>query len=104
MTDASAIPLARERWNTASCLNSWPVAFPSAGEHAQPMYSELEVTITTSSLCIYREPVSSAPSALTRLQQQGRIQWGGQRLQPIAPIARVRGEGTVAELIVSERR
>ncbi|MDW8075945.1 MAG: hypothetical protein RMK00_09285 [Bacteroidota bacterium] len=41
---------------------------------------------------------------LEALRQQGLLQWNGCYLEPKAPVARVRDGGTVAELIVNERR
>lgn len=40
---------------------------------------------------------------LAELQRRGLIAWSGRRLKPIQPVAKVRGEGTVADLIIRER-
>lgn len=40
---------------------------------------------------------------LADLQRQGLIAWSGRRLKPIPPVAKVRGESTVADLIIRER-
>ncbi|MBN1641378.1 MAG: type II toxin-antitoxin system prevent-host-death family antitoxin [Anaerolineae bacterium] len=42
----------------------------------------------------------------TRLQamaQAGLILWSGNKLTPMAPVARVRGERTVAEILIADR-
>ena len=40
---------------------------------------------------------------LEAMAQAGLIAWSGKRLEPMPPVARVRGEGTVADLLVEER-
>lgn len=69
-----------------------------------PGFPRLERTRIVSSL----EIVAHAPRVLLRtrlemLQQRGWIRWGGQLLQPIEPVARLRGNATIADLIVAER-
>jgi len=49
-------------------------------------------------------PLASAEQRLKELCDAGLVHWSGRRLEPIVPLARVRGESTVAELIVHERR
>ncbi len=49
-------------------------------------------------------PVTDCTEAqLDTLQQAGLIAWNGQRLEPLAPVAQVRGERTVAELLLQDR-
>ncbi|MGQ9626142.1 MAG: type II toxin-antitoxin system Phd/YefM family antitoxin [Anaerolineae bacterium] len=38
------------------------------------------------------------------LSQAGLVAWSGKSLQPTAPVARSRGDRTVAELLLEERR
>jgi prevent-host-death family protein len=40
---------------------------------------------------------------LEAMAQAGLIAWSGKKLEPMSPLARVRGEGTVADLLVEER-
>jgi len=49
--------------------------------------------------------LSSRPvlQRLADLQRKGLIAWSGRRLRPIVPVAKVRGDGTVADLIIHER-
>ena len=49
-------------------------------------------------------PVTESTEAqLDRLRQAGLIAWNKQKLHPLAPVAQVRGERTVAELLVENR-
>jgi prevent-host-death family protein len=50
--------------------------------------------------------VPHSPSVETRLQelvQAGLIAWSGHKLTPIAPVARTRGNRTVADLLLEDR-
>jgi len=49
-------------------------------------------------------PLMSAEQRLKELCDAGLVCWSGRRLEPIAPLAKVRGESTVAELIIHDRR
>ena len=40
---------------------------------------------------------------LEAMTQAGLIQWSGRALEPMPPVARVRGDGTVADLLVEDR-
>lgn len=94
----------RGRWNTASCLYPQAGSFAFGKERSEAIYSDLERTRTVSSLRILPGAPLSMFRRLESLRKQGLIVWGGQPLRPIEPIARTQGEGTVAEIIVSERR
>ena len=49
-------------------------------------------------------PVTESTEAqLDTLRQAGLIAWNKERLQPLAPVAQVRGERTVAELLLEDR-
>ena len=45
----------------------------------------------------------STEAKLETLRQSGLIDWNGQRLPPLAPVARIRGEQTVADLVLEDR-
>lgn len=45
----------------------------------------------------------SADEQLKHLAEAGLIAWDGAKLQPMAPIARVQGEQTVASLLLEDR-
>jgi len=45
----------------------------------------------------------SVEERLQAMAQAGLLAWTGRRLGPSAPVARVRGEGTVADLLVADR-
>ena len=50
--------------------------------------------------------VSLSPSVETRARQlveAGLVAWNGQRLTPLAPVARTRGQRTVADLVLEDR-
>jgi prevent-host-death family protein len=40
---------------------------------------------------------------LEAMAQAGLLVWSGKRLEPMHPVARVRGEGSVADLLVEDR-
>ena len=40
---------------------------------------------------------------LEAMTQAGLIQWSGKALEPMPPVARVRGDGTVSDLLVEDR-
>ena len=40
---------------------------------------------------------------LEAMAQAGLLLWSGKKLEPMAPVARMRGERTVAELLVEDR-
>lgn len=46
----------------------------------------------------------SLPERLEAMAQGGLILWSGSKLSPLAPVARTRGERTVAGLLVEDRR
>jgi len=49
-------------------------------------------------------PVAQSTEAqLDTLSQSGLIAWNKQKLQPSAPVAQVRGEHTVADLLLEDR-
>jgi prevent-host-death family protein len=45
----------------------------------------------------------SLPARLQNLTEAGLIAWSGQKLTPIAPVARARGKQTVAEMVLEDR-
>jgi prevent-host-death family protein len=50
--------------------------------------------------------VPLSPSVETRARQlveAGLVAWSGQRLAPLAPVARTRGQRTVADLVLEDR-
>jgi prevent-host-death family protein len=47
--------------------------------------------------------VQTLEERLEAMTQAGLIQWSGKKLEPIPPVARVRGAGTVADLLVEDR-
>lgn len=68
----------------------WPTRWPSA-----------TIRVWIKRLSSSREQLLQA---LEELRREGIIKWSGKYLEPREPVARVRGEGTVAELIVNDRR
>lgn len=49
-------------------------------------------------------PVTESTEAqLDTLRQAGLIAWNRQKLQPLSPVAQVRGERTVGELLLEDR-
>jgi len=49
-------------------------------------------------------PITESMDAqLDRLTQAGLIAWNKETLQPLAPVAQIRGEQTVAELLLQDR-
>lgn len=53
-----------------------------------------------------RRIIPDAGSVLERveaLRKAGKILWNGRRLRPSKPIARVRGDRTVADLLIEDR-
>ena len=49
-------------------------------------------------------PVEATLEArFTALEQAGLLAWSGERLSPLAPVARTQGPATVAELLVEDR-
>lgn len=47
---------------------------------------------------------TSLDERLATMQQAGLAQWNGKRLKPLRRVARVRGQKTVAELLLDDRR
>jgi prevent-host-death family protein len=45
----------------------------------------------------------SLEDVVTTLREEGLVEWSGRRLPDRAPVALVRGKGTVAELLVEDR-
>ncbi len=45
----------------------------------------------------------SAEVRMSRLLQAGMAEWSGRKLAPLKPVARVRGERTIAELLLEDR-
>ncbi|MEK6813539.1 MAG: hypothetical protein AABY65_02255 [Nitrospirota bacterium] len=48
-------------------------------------------------------PTLSLDERLQAMLQAGLLLWSGKELRPIAPVARVRGRRTVADLLVEDR-
>ena len=46
---------------------------------------------------------TSISKRLEALRQSGNVAWSGRRLRRIKPVARVRGKGTVADLVTENR-
>lgn len=63
------------------------------------------VTITRHGKPVGRIVPVEAPleERLTVLEQAGLLSWNGKYLSPMAPVAQVQGQGTVAELLVEDR-
>lgn len=72
------------------------------GEKAPVSYQPTGSTLSTP--ISWPGPPMSAAQRLKELCDAGLVRWSGRRLEPIAPLARVRGESTVAELIIHDRR
>jgi len=55
---------------------------------------------------VYPSDSADQPLAarLQAMADAGLIKWSGKRLEPTGPVGRVRGEGTVSDLIVADRR
>jgi hypothetical protein len=50
------------------------------------------------------EPIAQPlEDRLQAMAQTGLILWSGERLEPMAPVSRVRGEGSVSDLLIEDR-
>lgn len=90
-------------WDTATSLDRDrpPLVL---GRRTDPGFPRLERTRMVSSLeIVVHAPRLPLRTRLDMLQRRGWIRWGGQLLQPIEPVARVRGNPTIADLVVAER-
>ncbi|HIE39571.1 MAG TPA: type II toxin-antitoxin system prevent-host-death family antitoxin [Anaerolineae bacterium] len=47
--------------------------------------------------------VASPEERMRELVEAGMVAWSGQRLPPLAPVARTRGERSVADLLLEDR-
>ena len=49
------------------------------------------------------EPEQSLEERLKAMQAAGLLEWNGQKLGPMEPVARTRGDRTVADLLLEDR-